>query len=254
MTSPVQRIENERALDVLLAPAPGDGARTITKKGIKLDNAWFEAPELGGLEGQDVTILLDEADIGEIYVFGMDGEFIAKAVCPERTGISRQELATKRKVVQKRVISEQKKALKAASKKQNTPALVGEILIDRAQKDGVLIAFPQASENYTTPSLEAAAKAARSDTVQEAPVRVDVAARRAVRQAEIEAESVQAQVIAMPQAETQFPRAIELERCLARGEAVTEADLKWLKRYQNTPSYRSRKAMLADFGEVILTA
>jgi putative transposase len=253
-TLPVQRIENERALDVLLAPAPGGGARTITKKGIKLDNAWFEAPELGGLEGRDVTILLDEADIGEIYVFGMDGEFLAKAICPERTGISRQELATKRKAVQKRVIGEQKKALKDASKKQNTKAIVGEILIDRAADAGVLIAFPTASENYTTPSLEAAAKAARSDTVQEAPVPVGVAARRAVRQAEIEAESVQAQIIAIPQAETQFPRAMELERCLAHGEAVTEADLNWLRRYQNTPSYRSRKDMQAVFGDAALTA
>jgi putative transposase len=250
---PVQRITDERALDVLLAPAPG-GTRTITKKGIKLDNAWFEAPELGGLEGQDVKILLDEADIGEVYVFDLDGKYITKALCPERTGVSRQELVAKRKAHQKSTIAAQKKELKAAARNANTKAIVGEILIERATEAGKLVAFPAPSANYATPSLEQAAIAARGDQRQDAPVPVEVAARRASRQREIEAELTSAPVIPLPGPEEAFARSIDLERRMAAGETVTEADQSWLTRYRNTPSYRARKAMLADYGDAVLTA
>ncbi|HVJ53484.1 MAG TPA: transposase family protein [Aliidongia sp.] len=253
---PIQRITDERALDVLLAPAPGgDGLRTIGKKGIKLDRAWFEAPELGGLEGQDVRVLLDEADIGEIYVFDLDGKFIAKAICPERTGVSRQELAAQRKAHQKRSIAEQKKALKDAAKRANTGAIVDEILQARATTAGKLVAFPARSESYTTPDLAAAASAARANDRQEVAAAADIVSRRAAKQAEIEADLMApAPVIPIPSAETHFARAIDIERRIAAGEAVTEPDRLWLDRYRNTPPYRARKAMLADYGDAILTA
>jgi transposase InsO family protein len=255
-SGPVQRIADERALDVLLAPAPGgSGIRTITKKGIRLDNALFEAPELGGLEGQDVRILLDEADIGEIYVFDLDGKFIVKALCPERTGISRQELVAKRKAVQKAVITEGKKVLKAIAKKAVTEKIVPDIIRERATAAGKLLAFPGKSDSYTTPDLEAAAIAARADRREEAPVPVEVAARRASLQTEIGADlGASAPVVPIPSAETYFARAIELERRLAAGEAVTDTDRTWLTRYQKTPGYVARKAMQADFGDAVLTA
>lgn len=255
-SQPVARITDERALDVLLAAAPGAGGqRTITKKGIRLDHALFDAAELGGLEGQEVRVLLDEADIGEVYVFDLDGKFVCKAVCPERTGVSRQELAVKRKAHQKHVLSEQKAELKAAAKRAGTDTIVGDILKERAEAAGKLVAFPGRASDYTTPDLEAAAIAARADRREEAPVPVEVAARRAAQQVEIEAEiAAPAPIVQIPSAETHFPRAIELERRLAVGEAIDDADRTWLTRYQGTPSYRARKAMLADFGDAILTA
>jgi putative transposase len=255
-SGPVARIIDERALDVLLSEAPGAGGqRTITKKGIRLDHALFEAPELGGLEGQEVRVLLDEADIGEIYVFDLDGAFIAKAVCPERTGVSRQELAAKRKAHQKHAMAEGKAALKAAAKRAGTDTIVGDILKERAEAAGKLVAFPGKASDYSTPGLEAAAIAARADRREEAPVPVDVAARRAAHQAEIEAQlATPAPIVQIPSAETHYPRALELERRLAAGEAIDDKDRTWLTRYQGTPNYRTRKALSADFGDASLTA
>ncbi|MGH8259325.1 MAG: Mu transposase C-terminal domain-containing protein, partial [Steroidobacteraceae bacterium] len=118
-SEPVARIEDERALDILLAPAPdGDGIRQVTKKGIRIDHGLYSHVMLGGREGMQVRVLFDESDIGEVYVFGAeDGEFICKAICPERGDISRSELAVARKHHQKRLVAEQKAALKSAARK-----------------------------------------------------------------------------------------------------------------------------------------
>jgi transposase InsO family protein len=254
----VRRIEDERALDVLLSAAPGDGVRTITKKGIRLDNALFEAPELGGLEGQDVRVLLDEADIGEIYVFDLDGKFLVKAICPERKGISRQELSAKRKAVQKRVIGEKKAEMKANSKNVRTEHLVEDILRDSAAKAAQspkVVALRVRDETHSTPDLAAAAIAARADRREEPAVPVEVAARRASQQQAIEAELVApAQVIQIPPPEGRFQRARDLERRIAAGELVSDEDRAWLQRYQQTPHYRTSKAMADDFGAETLTA
>jgi putative transposase len=165
-SQPVQRIADERALDVLLAPAPGsgsaggDGIRTIQKKGIKIDGGWFEAGEIGGLEGRQVRVLLDEADIGEIYVFAVDGPFIAKAVCPERLGISRADLAAGRKRHQKKVLAEGRKVMRAIAKEGDTSRIAFEILQQHEIDAGKIAFFPSAGIEHTTDALREAAIAA----------------------------------------------------------------------------------------------
>ncbi|WP_173085144.1 DDE-type integrase/transposase/recombinase [Fundidesulfovibrio magnetotacticus] len=74
-TEPVARIQDERALDVLLLPAAdGDGMRRIAKKGIKLGGAWYDSPALGGHEGQSVRVLVDDGDLGSCHVFLSSGD------------------------------------------------------------------------------------------------------------------------------------------------------------------------------------
>lgn len=251
-SEPVSRITDERALDVLLAPAPGsDGLRTITKKGIRLDRALFEAPELGGLEGQQVRVLLDEADIGEIYVFSLDGAFVVKAVCPERTGVSRKELAAARKAHQHKTMKDQKAALKATAQSAGTATILNDIRRERAEEAGKLVAFPPRATEHTTPDLAQAAAAARADRAEAAPVPAAVARRREAIAAELTAP---AQVVPMQSAEALFTRALDLEAHIAAGHAVTDADREWLGRYQRTPAYRTRKKILATSGPAILTA
>ncbi|MBY0430364.1 MAG: DDE-type integrase/transposase/recombinase, partial [Rhodospirillales bacterium] len=116
-SQPVRRIQDERALDVLLAEAPGeDGWRVVTKKGLRVDNAWFDAAELGGHEGRRVRALYDDADLGHLYVFAAEGGFLCRAVCPERTGVSRQDLAQARRARQRQVMAEQGKAMRQTAR------------------------------------------------------------------------------------------------------------------------------------------
>ena len=152
----LRRLDDERVLDVLLAEAPGDGGyRTVQKKGLRLDGAWFIAPELGTCVGERVRVKLDETDLGWIYVFTADGGFLCRAACPERTGIDRREYAARARVLQKERISREKAALKAASRVDVGEVLDG-ILRDRASEAGKLVALPKPATQATTPGIQAA--------------------------------------------------------------------------------------------------
>ena len=252
---PVARIEDERALDILLAPAPGDGWRQVTKKGIRLDHAIFEHPHLGALEGSRVRVLLDESDIGEIYVFDEDEKFICKAVCPERTGISRQELGATRKARQKRQIAEQKAALKASARKMGTKDIVREILIERGEAAGKLAYFPKTGRSHETEALAEAAREAQAARIPQA---------RPLTEAEQRAqERLEAEIAAGPQKSTEviifeakqarLKRGYEIQERICAGVQVDAEDLDWFERFQRMPEFRQARRMAEDFGwEAIL--
>src|SRR5699024_6815103 len=90
-TGSVRRIDDERALDALLAPLAG--TRSVGKKGVRLDHHWYIAPELTPLIGEVVRLKRDEADLGRLYVYDVDGGFVCVAQAPQITGISRAEAA-----------------------------------------------------------------------------------------------------------------------------------------------------------------
>lgn len=165
---PVRRIESERALDVLLSPAPGgDGFRNVTKKGLSIDRYTYIAPELGNYIGQRVRVLHDPEEMGRVYVFDATGaQFIVCADCPELTGIDRREVAIKAKELQKARVQEQKRVLKAEARKARVHDVVDEILSAREAATQNVLAFPVRSESHTTPALDAAAHAA---AYEEAP-------------------------------------------------------------------------------------
>ena len=50
-----------------------------------------------------------------------------------------------------------------------------------------------------------------------------------------------------------FIRAREIERKLAAGEAVTKDQRIWVEGYRTTPEYLAWTAMVADFGESVLS-
>lgn len=159
-------IDDEHTLDVLLAEAPGNGGRrTVGKKGIRLDDAHFIAPELEAWVGREVQVRYDSVhhDLGTIYVFGGDDlQFICAAQAPERTGMDRREVANKAKAMQTKRVQDERRALKAAAKKVGTANIVDEILRERATAAGKLATLPRATQAtaYASPGTLAAAAAA----------------------------------------------------------------------------------------------
>jgi len=153
---PVRRIEDERALDVLL----GEGAwRTVQKKGIEMDGAWFIAPELEAHVAEKV-LCLQLPDLGRIVVQGgHDLAFICIAECPERTGIDRKEVAAVARERQKTRVQEERRAFKATAKRERTEDIVGEILADRTRKAARLGAFPKPTVVHDSLGLTAATDA-----------------------------------------------------------------------------------------------
>ena len=161
---PVRRIEDERALDLLLSEAPGGGStRKVGKKGIRLEGAMFIAPELGEFVGRRVEVRLDAADIGRVYLFDADdGRFLCVAECPERTGVSRKELAVHMKARQRQFIKEQRRQLRATAKAADIDDIAREIL-DAARDASNVAAFPRRDDTHDTPALAEAGRAARAD-------------------------------------------------------------------------------------------
>lgn len=153
---PVRRIDDERALDVLL----GEGAwRTVQKRGIEIDGAWFIAPELEAHVGEKVQYL-QLPDLGRVVVQGgPDLKFVCIAECPDRTGMDRKEVAAVAKQRQQARVQEARRRLRETAKKARTDDIVAEILADRAQRAGKLAKFPRPVEVHESAGLSAAADA-----------------------------------------------------------------------------------------------
>ena len=232
-TGPVRRITNERALDILLCPAPDrDGLRDVTKKGIQVENTHFIATELAGHEGETVRVLLDRKDFGTIYVFAQDGAFICRAIDPARTGHDRAEIAAQAKAVQKRVIREAAANAKKLAREAKTRFINEEIMGYREAQRANIVDLPKASETYATPMLDEAARAVEDIRQREfGPTPIGISEREE-RQASavIELAGKKARVM---ENMTPWEKYEYLTDALASGRDLDDADLAWMKRYEH---------------------
>lgn len=248
----IKRIENVRALDVLLGEPAGRNP-TVTKKCITIGRATYAHAALGAYVGQRVRALWDESNIGRIYVFDEDGEFICEAICPELidAGVTRKELATQMKVSQRKALAEDKAELKAAARRakargMDAKSVARDIMMKKAEEAGKLVVLPRANTPHVTPALTEAARAHTDLTP--IPLAPAVAARRARIEAEIANDfATKATVTQLETPEIRFKRALSIERAQAAGQPVSEEEAAWLKRYQDRSEYRGRKALAEDF-------
>jgi hypothetical protein len=161
---PIRRIHDMRALDMLLMPAPSDGGRrTVEKKGIRVDNRYYQSKEFAGNLGESVMVLLDPADMGTayVYLYGDRGErnFLCVAIDTKWHGIDRAKFSTSSRKHQTRIMNEGAKKLKELSKQEGQREAYAEYVDFRKSEIANLVEFPQASEEHTTPALQEAAKA-----------------------------------------------------------------------------------------------
>lgn len=161
-TGEIKRIEDERALDILLArPAGNNGRRTLQKKGIHLDGTWFIAPELATIEMGSVLEIFETPDLGRIVVHYANN-FLCVAEDPARTGVSRIEIAKKADAMQKARIRDAKARIKVDTKGlPNTGEVLDRYLADNAAAAGKLVQgnFKRATATHTSHGLAQAAAA-----------------------------------------------------------------------------------------------
>lgn len=247
---PVRVITDERALDILLAEAPDNhGRRTVRKKGIEVQGAWFIAPELEAFVGQLVRVFFDPQDLGHIIVYGgLDEQFICIAKCPERTGIDRQEAAAIAKAMQKNRVQEERRALKAVARSVKTDDVVDEILRHSASISSKLHLFPQPIEAHESNGLKAATEAAAARrALTEPPCLRELTDKEREIQQELIADLSRPKVKELTKAE-RYVRAYALERRLGAELPVEERDREWLASYQTCSEYRALKSMRESFG------
>ncbi|WP_223855139.1 DDE-type integrase/transposase/recombinase [Ralstonia solanacearum] len=236
----VQRIQDERALDILLAQPAGKGRYVVTKKGLTIDGAGFIAPELALYVGQDV-LTRQLPDLGEIAVFLAEtNEFVCKAVCPERTGISRQEIAAHARELQRANVKAQRRAAKAP--KLDPDQLLQSALRAKAEAAGKLATLPQPTATYSTPALEASAQAHRVIAGQPAAATVPADLQRILDKRQ--AQPAQATNVHTMQETPQqrFRRWLELDALVSNGGSIEDREQQiFYGRYPNSPEYRAVK-------------
>tara|TARA_R110002020_G_scaffold15555_37_gene55464 strand:- start:1568 stop:3739 length:2172 start_codon:yes stop_codon:yes gene_type:complete len=246
-TGPVRRIQNEAALALLLAPIAGsDGYRTVTKKGIRVggEHYWTSA----AMPGTRVFCRHDPADLGRLIVFSEDGEtWLGEAIAPELAGVDPAEMHA-------RLMAERKAYHEGRLKdvRRETLAITPRTIVEsqfQGRGTADLIAFPQASEPHTTPAIEAAAAAGRT----EAPVDPKVKERR--EQLKREDSTGPARVLRLPtgrggdtmrEKRERFAKAKALEAQVEAGAPVPDEDRKWLAIYQRSAEYHSIGITEAD--------
>lgn len=250
-TGPIRRVDDERALDVLLLPAPGDGGwRTVTKKGIRVGGGNYDHQALGGLEGQRVFVRLDETEFGYLYLFREDGSFLCRAYDPARLGISHAEVTKARQAMQNKEQAEGKRVLREAAKRHKTKDIAQEILEQRVEQAANVALFPKPAIPHSTDALRAAGEAARvNDTPKPAASSDgDQAALEALR-AEFAAARKPALVVATPDdPRRRYERWVRLDRRTQRGDAITRDEENFLMSYQKSGEWKEMRSFFDEFG------
>ncbi len=236
-TGKVRHIDNERALDVLLMPTGANGGtRTLQKKGIEIERGWYAAPELFRKVEVGTEVLIRETeDFGQVVVY-QGGEFVCVAICPERKGVSRKELAAHCRNAQAKRIKADKAALRKAAQ-VDPDKMVADLLRRKAQAAGKLATHPGARVTHNTPGLHQAGMAAkRIDGGAEAPaLPADIARAMAAKQTQPE------KVTPLPETPDQrFRRWLALNETVEKGEVIADPKAqKWWGMYPQSSEFKA---------------
>ncbi|ELR65880.1 hypothetical protein C942_00967 [Photobacterium marinum] len=148
----IRKIENERALDLLLSPIPASGGRAAGVRtvnndvGILVGGISYFAPELGPFIGEEVFCSWDPTDIGRLYVFtGKDMGFICIAENPQMAGssISLAELSKAAQALQNEERKKQTLQLRRAARKVSIDEAMTNYVKARASENQGVEPFPQ---------------------------------------------------------------------------------------------------------------
>ncbi|MBE0694378.1 MAG: DDE-type integrase/transposase/recombinase, partial [Aquamicrobium sp.] len=157
---PVRRIENEAALDILLAPVPGrDGLRTVTKTGLRIDGAHYYPDTV--MPGAQVFCRMDPADLGRVLLFEPDGEtYLGEAVCPELAGLDPVATIQRVKAAQKAALQDGIADIRREMRKIGPRAVADAMRREADRRACNLVAFPSRKVDHETSAIAAAAEAA----------------------------------------------------------------------------------------------
>lgn len=249
----VSHLNNERALDVLLSDS---GKRIVGKNGIKIDGAYFIAPELAEYVNNEVRLFKDPMDMGRLYVYEIGNDedpFICIAECPERTGIDRREVAKKAKSIQKQMISKGRKEANKRSKSVKPQDAIHDYLVEQGEIAGQVVSLPKGKDKHMTDMMESLEKAMQKPKGNEQSS-LDEKTQKMFEKLDVQSKAPiekQKKILKIESKEIRFKRWLDVDSIKARGVKLSNEDLEFWTNYQNTPEFKGEKRMRESFGEQV---
>ncbi len=260
-TTPVARVD-ERALDVLLMPAPDkNGRRKMGPHGIKVGKQKYLSHSI--LVGTDVFVRLDPRDMGRIYVFDAeDGRFLDVAECAALLDVDRPAFVKAKKALYEAMVNEDVKRIR----KETRRLVDGPSGIDRtialakrkaAEADAAsnVLPLPKREISHETPAIREALKVGREpENVPLAPRAAEILA-AAATDVPVEISNTRSNVHPLRLQETRqqrFRRALDLELRRAAGEELPSDDAFWLGSYSAGSEYRVMRGLYEEGGDQVL--
>ncbi|WP_418459805.1 DDE-type integrase/transposase/recombinase [Brucella intermedia] len=261
-TTPIRRID-ERALDTLLMPVAGkNGLRKMTKQGIKDNGLHYISGTI--MVGTEVFCRRDPLDMGKMYVFSAEGgEFLDVAICPELAGVNPQEYVKAQKDIAADIVRQREREIKADIRElkkgpsgiERTLRLAKRKAAEKAGQTANVIQLPKREEQHTTPAIAAAIDAATLPQagIQPKPLNERAAELHEAIKREAENRNTSTVVHLDPDAglsaaARRFKWAMDLETKIAAGVELDADTAAQLVRFQATPTYRTIRQTMEDFG------
>jgi len=248
---PIRRITDMRALDMLLLPAPDNGGkRTISKKGIRIDNRLYQSPEFAGYVGETVYVLLDPADLGTVYVYTVNDHderyFLCPAIDPVWLGIDLAGFASLSKKHQDKYMREKKRELTKLGKEEGSREAYQDYMELRKSQVDNIIEFPGSAMDYSTPMLVEAGKAvAASDALKKTGEEQDSLLIEAIAEELAKVKPVKQEKIVLLRSDADQYDLIR-SQTKATKRKLTKSEYDFLTEYYGTASGRTYMALEGD--------
>lgn len=242
-TTHVVRVD-ERALDLFLMPVAGNGIRTVGKRGISMPlngavgTAWYRAPELARVDvmGRQVYCRIDDADVGAMHVFALNGTYICRALDHTRLGINHGELAAKARAIETETVKPLLDALRKAKRQGLGQKAVNAIYTERenaaADAAGNVTRLQPRAVIETTPAV-ASVLAAHDTTAQDK-------ARAKAREA---FDDDEAPVVRPVTEKQRYSAWVRLKARADAGEQLAQRDVEWLGSYASSAEWNGFNAL-----------
>lgn len=225
-TEPVRMIRNERTLDVLFAPI--HGTRKVTKEGIRVEGGEFMHGALTPFIGKEVFVRSNPDDMGRIWVYTLEREFICEAVNLDRDGISRKAVAKASKDKQREETNAAFADIRKSARKNYSPGKVAEKMkLDQLRAK--VREFPKQAEAYVTQGLSEAEK---SITRDKAPIHRSAEKEQAIQAALVrmdERKPILRPKTRIEEIRENYARYMELNARKEAGAALSPEELLWLE-------------------------
>jgi len=230
--TPARAAASERELKLALSVYVGTA--TVTKRGVRWKNGRYWSPRLVELMGKPVVVRRDEDDLGALFIFDADGNYVDTAVNAERSGMTEQQFAMAARHQMTAHMNEAKAELRKKQRTYSLERTVGELLRHEAEQAGKLVHLPPPTVPQVTPTMASiSATAAPSAPIDR--TRLD---------------EVMAKTSPSPAPRTTAQKVAEADAILAaaaRGEPVSAEDQRRAQLYAGSSEYRAHKMTFVDF-------